>query len=192
MKTFKNVSLKPFLPRRGTWIGSFRKGCRSNSIWSGKRWHHAGGCQNAETWALWNRHSILSMFDSSFVTKLWRLLPHHSERSLGGAGSSDVRAENSQLPREPRQHRESAGRLHSRRWCCFHDTTVRPTGQRLTLLCVCISLRADADDHRVLQPWRPSKLPAGSCSGLHGIDVEFWWGEGTCCLQKHGLPARPT
>lgn len=69
MKTFKNVSLKPFLPRRGTWIGSFWKGCRSNSIWSGKRWRHAGGCQNAETWALCNRH-ILSMFDSGFVTKL--------------------------------------------------------------------------------------------------------------------------
>lgn len=60
----------PFLPRWDTWIRSFRKGCRSNSIWSGKRWCHAGGCENAETWALCNHQSILSMYDSNFVTKL--------------------------------------------------------------------------------------------------------------------------
>lgn len=62
--------LKPSLPRCGTWIGSFRKGCRSNSIWSRKRWRHAGGCQNAETWAFCNHHSIWSMYDSGIVTKL--------------------------------------------------------------------------------------------------------------------------
>lgn len=31
-------------------------------------------------------------------------------------------------------------------------------------LLVCVSLRPNADDHGVLQPWRPPKFPAGSRS----------------------------
>lgn len=67
---FHKCVTKPFLPRCGTWVRSLWKGCRSNSIWSWKRWCHAGGCQNAETWGLCNHHGILSMYDSSFVTEL--------------------------------------------------------------------------------------------------------------------------
>lgn len=66
--TFRNTSLKPFLPRCGSWIGSFRKGCRSNGIWSWEWWRDAGGCQNAETWAQ-RENSILFLFES-LVTKL--------------------------------------------------------------------------------------------------------------------------
>lgn len=41
---------------------------------------------------------------------------HRSQRSFYGEGGTDVRAEGSQLPWKPREHRQPAGRLHCRRW----------------------------------------------------------------------------
>lgn len=66
----KRGTQTPPASRCGSWVGSFRKGCWSNSIWSRERWRHAGGCQNAETWVLCNHHSILPMYDGGFVTNL--------------------------------------------------------------------------------------------------------------------------
>lgn len=188
----KRGTQTPPASRCGTWVGSFRKGCWSNSIWSRERWRHAGGCQNAETWGLCNHHSVLPMYDGGFVTNL-PVLVATPQRAL---------TRKSGKPWCQSWKFSATSVTTTTSWTCWAPalkeviTLLRynclPSCQPLTLIYLCVSLRPNADDHGVLQPWRPPKFPAGSRSWLHGINVEFRWGEGTCCLQKHGLRARPT